>query len=338
MHVILPHLDLLNPRVALAFLSCALALAFSVACGSSAQTPIVFTSDRDGDLEIYSVDPETKTETNLTDSPRGESSPLISPDGKLIAFQSALGDSVAIEIMDITGTSRSSMTPGTGRYGSHRWSPESDRIAYIQEGTEGPVPYVANADATGRLLLASVPGDEIGGWSPDGESVVFAVRSGDAQGIYIRNPTGVNEFKVTDTPDYQPVWSPDSDMIAFISTRDGNPEIYVMNADGSKEGRLTETGAAEYHLSWSPNGKQLLFVSERDGNPEIYTTSLDGLDQERLTRNTTRDDQPVWSPGGDKIAFVSYLDGDAEIFVMDDDGRHQDRLTNNDAEDTSPSW
>ena len=105
---------------------------------------------------------------------------------------------------------------------------------------------------------------------------MFAVRDGPARGLWVRNPDGVNEVRLTDTPDHSAVWSPRSDEIAFISERDGNAEVYVMEADGTGQTRITETEAAEYDLDWSPNGKRLLFISERDGNAEVYVLEADG--------------------------------------------------------------
>ena len=301
-------------------------------------SPIVFTSDRDGNLEVYSVDPGSGNTFNLTNSPDDQSAAVLSPDQKLVAFRSGFGTEVAIETMTVNPTSRTRVTPGPGQHWSHRWSPESDRIIYIEDLNTERAVYVSNIEGLDRVLLTHIPLDEIGDWSQGGDAVLLAVRNGSGQGIYVRNPDGVNEFRITDTPDYSPTWSPDSRSVAFLSTRDGNPEIYVMNADGSGQRRLTDTDVPEYHLSWSPSGKHLLFVSERDGNPDIYVADPNGTEQTRLTFNSVRDEQPVWSPDGDRIAFVSYLDGDAEIFVMDSDGKNQVRLTNNAAQDTDPDW
>ena len=312
-------------------------MVLAVACGSS-PSPIVFNSDRDGNLEIYSIGSDGEDLINLTNSPQDELSPLVSPDRQLVSYLSASTGASAVEFMPIDGSERKRITPREGIHRSQRWSPTSDRIAYVMERSENPLVYVATTNGKEPELLTLKAGDAVGDWSNDGDSVAFVVLSGDGQGIYIRNPDGVNEFRVTDTPDFDPAWSPDSGTIAFLSTRDGNAEIYVMDADGNNQRRITDSNEREYAISWSPDGKRILFVSERDGNAEIYVTDPDGEEQTRLTFNNSRDDQPVWSPDGKMIVFVSYLDGDAEIFVMNADGKDQVRLTNNEAQDTNPSW
>ncbi len=317
-------------------------LLFALACRSGAP-PIVFTSDRDGNLELYSVRADGRgDEENLSRSPRDEFSPSLSPNGRHVAFLSGGSEDMKLEVLEIAGGERTQVFGGTGTLTQPKWGPDSGRVAFALAQESGNSVYVSESDGTESLLLSKVAADEVGGWSPEGNFVVFSVRDGVEQGLYIRNPDGVNEFRRTKSTDYGAVWSPDSRYIAFLSTRDGNPEIYVVDPEEGDEVRVTDSEAAEYDLSWSPNGKRLLFVTERDGNAEIYVVEIkdrgmaDNLT--RLTHNEVRDDQPTWSPNGRRIAFVSYLDGDADIFVMESDGQDQQRLTNNSFQDTEPTW
>lgn len=278
----------------------------------------------------------------MTASPRNEFSPKLSPDGRRIAFLSGVDDDMTLEVLQISGEERTQVFSGAGRITTPEWEPRNKRLSYVHVQESGNVAYVSDSDGAETMTLTTVVADEIGGWSPEGDLVVFSVKDGAEQGLYIRNPDGVNEFRRTQTSGYGATWSPDSRFIAFLSTLDGNPEIYVAAPEGGELIRITESPAPEYDLSWSPNGRSLLFVTERDGNAEIYVVDIqdngapDNL--RRLTHNDVRDEQPVWSPNGKMIAFVSYLDGDAEIFVMEADGQSQQRLTNNRFQDTEPSW
>lgn len=312
-----------------------LLLLMAAACGSGSG-PIVFTSDRDGNRELYSVSSKDG-EINITNTAQDEYSPAVSPDGRWVAFLAVEGGDVVLEAMRVDGTERQRLTPGPGVRSMPRWAPDSSRIAYVHEMDGASHIYVVGIDGSEPMKLSSIPSAEVGNWSHDGESVVFAAQDGEQRGIYIRNPDGVNEFRLTDAADTSPVWSPDSKMIAFLSKRGGGVDLYVMNADGSEPRQLTDNDASEYQISWSPDGKQVLFVSEVDGNPEVYAVDLENR-LVRLTTNKIRDDQPVWSPNGKQIAFVSYGDPDPEIFVMDADGGSQDRLTNNSHRDSTPSW
>ena len=320
---------------AVLFTICLMLAAFGCNGGGS---QIVFTSDRDGNLEIYSIDPSGEKEQNLTETASDEFSPVLSDSRQFIAFVSGAGDRTSIEVMETDGSERAQVAKPSARHGDQTWSPNGERLAYVANEDGQYTIMLVNRDGSAAAPLTSIAGDEVGDWSRSEEAIAFSVTEGPSQGIYTRNPDGVNEFRVTDQPDYSPRWSPDSKRIAFLSTRDGNPEIYIMDRDGSGLVRITDTEAAEYDIAWSPNGKFLAFVSEQDGNPELYSVSEDGSDHKRLTYNTVIDNGPAWSPSGNELAFVSYLDGDADIFVMDIDGSNQRRLTNNKADDTDPSW
>ena len=323
-------------RVALVALGL-FASVLTLACGSPGPQ-IFFASDRDGNMEIYSIDPSGENEANFTSSRMDEFAPVVSPDRKSIAFISGSPDRNSIEVMTVSGSERIAVTQANVRHMNITWSPDSDRIAYTMNQDGRHQLMVVKKDASMLGLLTTIPAQEVGDWSRNGESVAFAVRSGAGQGLYIRNPDGVNEFRLTDQPDSSPRLSPDSKRIAFVSARDGNDELYMIDVDGTNLARVTQTDAPEYDISWSPNGRTILFVSEKDGNPEIYSVSRNGSNLTRLTFNAVVDRYPVWSPSGDRIAFVSYLDGDADIFIMNSDGGDQQRLTLNNATDTRPSW
>ncbi len=318
------------------FLSALFVLA---ACGTD-EPGLVFTSDRDGNRDIYSIDLESGEETNLTSSSRDEYRARLSPDKAAIAFISEQDGRTMVETIKLTGETkdRVRVSQGEGSQSDHHWSPDGLRIAYLTEEDGKSTVFTTELEDNRPARLTAIETDEVGPWSPDGKDLLFAVYSGDAVGIYKRNPDGVNEVQLTTENDFAPVWSPNSKRIAFISMRDGNPELYVMNSDGKEIRRLTNNEARESDITWSPDNRRIAFVSEFDGNAEIYTIKPDGSDSKRLTSNTIRDEQPVWSPDSKRIAFVSHLDDDSEIVVMNADGTGQQRLTNNDADDFEPDW
>ena len=311
----------------------------SLACSSVAE-PIVFTSNIDGNREIFSLDPEKEELVNLTKSSGSEYAPSISPDGSHLAFLAGDDKHNVLEVISLNEETikRTAVSRVDGGHRDHRWSPTGDRLAYLVQNGGDPSTHVADYDGSDSMELTTIVAHEVGGWSYDGSSVVFTVRGGPGQGIYVRNPDGVNEVRLTDQADYSPCWSPNSHKIAFISERDGNPEIYVMNSDATELKRITETAGTEYNIAWSPDGRKIAFASDNDGSPEIYVVDIRDGEMHRLTRNSVRDDQPVWSRDGKRIAFVSYLDGDGEIVMMDADGKNQQRLTNNGYDDYSPTW
>ncbi|HRQ14011.1 MAG TPA: DNRLRE domain-containing protein [Promineifilum sp.] len=210
------------------------------------------------------------------------------------------------------------------------------------------------------------------------EKIVFSsTRLGSQQDIYVMNPDGSNQTRLTTASahDVDPAWSPDGTKIAFASRRNQYQyDIYVMNPDGSGQTRLTtDLGRDEMDPAWSPDGTQIAFVNDNDGitimnadgsgsmpltaeddeNPswspdgakiafcrggDIMVMGVDGNNLTNLTNNPSVDCYPEWSPDGTKIVYVRYLADGAEIFVMNADGSGQTRLTNNPGGDFAPAW
>ena len=284
------------------------------ACGkfddheSILNTKIAFTSDRDGNAEIYVMNADGTEQTRLTDDPRGDGSPSWSPDGTKMTLNTGAMSRRGWNIyaMNADGTGRLLLTEGPCHYQWPSWSPDGITIALVGWGEE----------------------------CPDKGSVGFD--------IYTVNADGTNLTRLTHFPGGHgsPAYSPDGSQIAFVSTPEsGTPwEIHVMNADGRGQVRLTDSQASNGGPAWSPDGMKIAFDSERDGNKEIYVMNADGSGQTRITDNQADDTDPTWSPDGLRIAFVSDRDGNREIYVMNADGGDQTRLTNNPDSDSAPAW
>jgi len=315
---------------------------------------LYFTSDRDGNYEIYQRDISSDEDINITQTAEDEYEAVLSPNKKWLVFRVGAENNSSIEVFNLDSGSEAERFPisrGSGNFYAPVWSGDSSRIAYVGDVKgQGSKVFISGVRDSSPAKLSDIEAVEVGDWSSDGESVVFSSNDKERLGIHVRNPDGVNQRQMTCGKDYGAKWSPDSKRLAFISEREGNPDIYVMERDAEDELcpntkdsrkdvlRLTETDESESDISWSPDSRNILFVSERDGNKEIYVMESSGNKQIRLTFNEKADYSPVWSPDGRTIAFVSELDGDADIFTMDSSGQNQARITNNDSADTDPRW
>jgi len=265
---------------------------------------IVFSSQRDGNFEIYVMGDTGGNQQRLTSNTSDDNHPDWSPDGTKIVFQSDRNDlsgslirRYEIYSMDIDGSNQVRLTTGNSSNFRPDWSPDGSRIVFNSERDGVLEIYVMNADGTGQTRLT--------------QKSFFS--------------------------DMAPRWSPDGEKIAFYSTRDGVLEIYAMNSDGSNQTRLTFSDSWDVYPSWSPDGEKITYFSERDGNQEIYVMNRDGTHQTRITSNDSSDNHPAWSADGTRIVFTSNRDDTIEIYVMEADGSNQMRLTNAQA-DWFPSW
>ena len=267
-----------------------------LACGSDSGA-ITFISERDGNPEVYVMQPDGSEQLRITSTDALDSRPLWAPNGASVAFVSQSSDAdseIVRSTPDGAEQFRVVTSPGTNR--QHVWSPDSARIAFVSDRSGALEIWHLNVDGSDlRQLTQDSNGVGLGHWSPDGASLLFTTK--EPPGIVMRNPDGVNVERLTEYPDESPRWSPKGDMIAFVSPGDdGLRDIYVMTADGSERRALTQNDGDNYHPRWSPNGKRICYVSTTDGDAEIFVMDADGNNQEQLTRNQAEESTPVWSP------------------------------------------
>ncbi len=301
---------------------------------------LAFLSQRDGNLEIYGMNPNGSTLIRLTNSTGPDGAPTWSRQGDRIAFQSDRD----IYVMNADGGAQTRLN--VVALCCMAWSPDGQAIAFTTYNPWDfiPSPHVTVVRvASGRAgRIARTLTNSMGPvWSPDGRKVAFSSWQNGNSELYIAPVgSGGTLLRLTNNAarDSDPQWAPNGQKIAFVSERDGNTEIYVMNADGSAEINLTNNAASDDNPQWSPDGQKIAFVSDRDGNRGIYVMNLDGSAQTYLTNAAGNDDDPQWSPDGQTIAFVSDRDGNAEIYVMNTDGSAQTNLTRNLASDQHPRW
>jgi Tol biopolymer transport system component len=332
---------------------------------------ILFETTRNGNSEIYVMNPDGSGQMNLTNHSAWDSFPCWSPDGTKIAFETNRDGDSEIYVMDADGSDPTNLTNHPEDDWFPCWSPDGTKIAFETDRDDGGMPilgvrpqiifmttnieiYVMNADGTGQTNLTNEPAwDGYPSWSPDGTKIAFQTDRDSSNGIvilangpdlgheiYVMNSDGSGQTNLTNSPesDRYPTWSPATAKILFQSERDGNSEVYVMNANGSGQTRLTNNSAADTYPSWSPNGGKITFHSNRDGNSEIYAMNAGGTAQTRLTSDSEWDWGPSWSPDGTRIVFESWRHGNGEIYVMDADGSGQTRLTNDPGWDFHPVW
>ena len=264
---------------------------------AEARGRIAFASERDGNYEIYVMDPGGGGAMRLTTNTAVDREPAWSPDGTRIVFVSdrdGVG-STEIYVMNADGGNPTRLTNNMFDDVSPVWSPDGSRIAFVSDRTGDNEIFTMNPDGSGATNLSRTPGFD----------------------------------------DIDPAWSPNSQRIAFATTRDDNTtyEIYTMAADGSGQTRLTNNSADDAQPAWPPG--RIIFTSERDGNAEIYSMSAtDGSGQTRLTNNPASDVDPAASSDGTQIVFASDRDfpsgtGGFEIYTMTAAGNVQTRLTSN---------
>ena len=270
--------------------------------------------------------------------------PKWSPDHTRIAFLSNRDGNVELYIAPADGSSPMRVTNTGVTESQPTWSPDGTRIAYVSPDFEGRprVYWLRLADLLPNRLIFESSSEVDPAWSPEGTWIAFASLNlaGRSEGLFLRNPDGVNRIQLSTAADRDPVWSPDGSKLAFVSTRDGDEEIYVLRVGtegpSGQAVRITDNPTRDFSPQWSPDGKRVAFISDRNGNRDIFVVSDQGQDLKALTRNEIEETGFVWGDDG-KIVFESVPAGRAELFVTTQDGV-QNRLSVGDVAASQPDW
>ncbi len=352
--------------LAVPIVACLFAAGQAAPSVSGPEGRIVFYSERNGNAEIYVMNPDGSGQTRLTFNTSNEFCPDWSPDGTKIAFESDRDDARPVAcfpncisklyVMDADGRNERRMMNLEGSEGHPDWSPDGRSIVFNSDrnGDGKNEIYVVPAEGgEPRLVIGDGFDNTAPDWSPDGREIAFGSDRDGGLDIFRVSADGTGLRKVVDSGqnDYFPDWSPDGKEILFFAARwpSIRQDVCVVNADGSNLRRLTNTPrTADESAQWSPDGSRIAFHTDRDGNFEIYVMDADGSNPVRLTRNPAGDYWPDWwapkavvgsvAAADHPIAFVSTRSGPPQIYAMNADGTDPVRLTNDRRENYFPAW
>lgn len=259
---------------------------------------IAFTSNRNGDNEIYLMNLDGSNEIQLTNNVVNDSDPAWSPDRTKIAFVSHRHGHADILVMKPDGTLLASVTNDAPVDGDPVWSPDGTKIAFTRFKSQNQSEvYIVDAGGTNLTPVATGPRSEREpAWSPDGKFIAFARDIGGSTEIFVINLLTKVEVKLTsnEANDGSPSWSPDGLRLAFVSDRDGVSQIYTMKINGEDVQQLTTEGV-NLDPAYSADGSRIWFTSNRTfiSNFEIFSMNADGTNQHQLTTHPAADTKPA---------------------------------------------
>ncbi len=198
---------------------------------------IVFTSTRDGDLELYRMEADGSDVRRLTEAPGYDGGAFFSRDCSKIVWRASrpTGDELA------------------------------EYQALLAEDLVRPSDlelWVANADGSEARQITYLGGANFAPFFfPDGERILFSSNHHDPTGrefdLWAINVDGTGLERITYTPDFDgfPMFSPDGERLAFASNRNqgapGGTDIYVARwLDGEPTAAQSATDRYMADVAW----------------------------------------------------------------------------------------
>ena len=264
---------------------------------------IAFDSTRNGNEDIYVMNPDGSGVTQLTFDPAPDSYPEWSADGKHIVFESQRDGNSEIYSMNADGSGQTRLTNDSAIDSAPAWSPDGTQIVFVSQRDGNEEIYKMNADGSDQTRLTVHSGsDTQPAWSPDGSKIAFEKDQAGFAQIFVMDTDGSNLVPLTALYRNGGVnWSPDGTKLVFHSDRECMGcgiyfDLFTMDADGSNQTRLTYALARAELPAWSPDGTKIIFESASAGDYEIYVINADGTGETNLTNDPAVDFRASWGP------------------------------------------
>ncbi len=169
--------------------------------------------DADGrDDDIWLLDLQRGTSTRLTSDPTSEFSPVWSPDGSRIAFQSYRTANGCVFLTAASGTQGDSLLwQSPMETWPVEWSPDGHwLLVNLTSEKTGDDIWILPMDrpTEARPLITTAADDETPRFSPDGKWLAYASSGAGRRDIYVQDfPEGKHRWQVSTTGGFEPFWS-----------------------------------------------------------------------------------------------------------------------------------
>jgi Tol biopolymer transport system component len=234
------------------------------------------------------------------------------------------------------------------------WSPDGEWLAVAERHDEGQggISLLPFRRGERRNLVSAALDVQRYAWpafAPDGESLAFALCSGDRSCDVYRQELG---------PGFSPRGQAErlthqGTLVAGIAwARDGRSLLYSASPDlatpfhmwrielpgGGGPKRVDLAGDYATLPAMAPSGDKVAYAQWRNVDMDIWKFEA-GAPPERFLSSTRRDFDPRFSPDGQRIAFASDRSGGSELWVARRDGTEPVRLTEGEGRMLgSPYW
>ncbi|MFZ1702175.1 MAG: LpqB family beta-propeller domain-containing protein [Pyrinomonadaceae bacterium] len=273
---------------------------------------VIYTSERNGAMELFQYDFATETESQITRGSNQDASPVFSPDGKLLAF---IRNSRSLMIYDVAAKTEREVSklytdtiPLLGGDGL-KWSPDGKWLAFLSVSPETRSytnVYVVPASGGMARPISFLANSNSGAisWSPDGSYILFDTSQRTEDGAIARIDLKLKTPKFREDqfrdlfkeenprnrpaqPASTPTPAAEPSPAAPPEKKDDSKATEIVFDDIRKRLSFVNTGVNNGSAVISPDGKTLLVLASAEGAFNLYTLALDELAPDATARQLT---------------------------------------------------
>ena len=215
---------------------------------------------------------------------QGPAGPILSPDGRLVAFNAVSQGNLDICVYDLERDTTTPLTYDKAVDWFPVWSPNGRWVALESYRSGGGDIYVRASDGSGsaELLLGGPGRDTPYDWSRNGRHLIYG------------NQSDSTEWDLW----YAALREQDGTV-----TLDGTPQVLLQTPYNEWSGRL------------SPDGRYLAYFSDESGRNEVYVRPFpDGGSKWQISSDGGT--LPRWSPKGDELFYWADETGTGSVSMM----------------------
>ena len=233
-------------------------------------------TNTNGADDISIMNQDGSNQRILTNDPREDQVPSVSPDGKFVVFTSYRGGYPSLWRMDLDGGNLKQLTDGQEDY-LPKVAPDGQWILFSSWRSGRQTLWKISIDG-GQPIQLTDAFTWAGTFSPDGKLIacfyneekpntpphlmILPAEGGAPVKIFDVSPTRLRQVSAT--------WTPDGRSIAYVDSQNGTNNIWIQPFSGGSPKLLTnfnDNGVMSF--SFSPDGKRLAFTRVTSRNDVV---------------------------------------------------------------------
>jgi serine/threonine protein kinase len=278
---------------------------------------IAFASNRAGLPQIFVMNSDGSSQTQVTNLPDGACQPDWSPDGTQIVFTTPCADRLEqypgshLAFVNADGSGLTVLPSADGGDFDPAWSPDGGRIAFTSLRDGSPQIYVYSFGDSSVTRLTQSASDLLfpewsrqPSWSPDGTQIAYTAKRLEVMQIWTMTASGGDHVQLVRSGsalwDFLPHWSSDGKTILFSQTSGAQAlgwlMVFRVGEQQSEDAVQFRNGGYATDAEFSPDRRWVIFESREEGasNYDIYRITADGRDRTRLTASARLNFDPAW--------------------------------------------